>query len=56
MKKIYFHLFDRLFALYRNFTTKHVKKVQNSRFFSLNCQISGFSRFSGHPVLNEQGN
>ena len=50
MTKI-FHLYDRFFVSNRNFTTKHAKNVQNSRFFfkisqtrgflCLNCQIPG---------------
>ena len=42
------YIYERFFVLNQNFTTEHVKIVQNSSFFfCLNCQIPGFSMFPG---------
>ena len=42
-----------IFVSNTNFTTSHLTVIKNSRFFSLNFQIPGFSRipgFCGYPV------
>ena len=58
------YMYDRIFVLYQNFTTWHVKIVENSRIFSDFClkfqgfpgfyisQIPGFSRVPGNPVFS----
>ena len=43
-----FCLNDRIFVSYRNFTTKHIKIVKNSRFL---FKIPGFSRLKKSQIL-----
>ena len=43
----FFYLYDRIFESNRSFTTEHVKIINIPGFFSLNCQIPGFSRIPG---------
>ena len=49
------YLQDRFFVSKRNFTTKHIKIVQNSRFFKDIRSKFQVSRFFGHPVLKAKG-
>ena len=45
----YIYLYDRIFVSNRNFTTKYVKIVKNSRFF---LPLLSNSRLRGNPVSN----
>ena len=62
---IFIYLYDRFFKSNRNCTTEHVKTVKIlgfpgffskflkfQFFFCLNCQIPGFSRYSGNQAVS----